>query len=73
MHAPGTAWCPPSAAGVLPLEGRTILPGLVDAHVHLTIASDPAKNAAATLRAGFTTVIDLGSANGGGVRLRDDI
>jgi imidazolonepropionase-like amidohydrolase len=71
MH--DTGWRPPADARVLDLRGRTLLPGLVDAHVHLTIAGEPEANAAATLRAGFTTVIDLGSANGAGVRLRDAI
>lgn len=73
LHGPGAAWRPPADARVIPLEGRTILPGLIDAHVHLTIAGDPVQNAAATLRAGFTTVIDLGSAKGRGIRLRDQI
>jgi imidazolonepropionase-like amidohydrolase len=73
MHAPDAGWRAPADARVLSLEGHTILPGLIDAHVHLTIAGTPAENAAATLRAGFTTVIDLGSADGAGVRLRDQI
>jgi imidazolonepropionase-like amidohydrolase len=73
MHRPGSGWRPPAGARVIPLEGRTVLPGLIDAHVHLTIAGDPAKNAGATLQAGFTTVVDLGSANGAGIRLRDEI
>jgi imidazolonepropionase-like amidohydrolase len=71
MHR--TGWRPPAGAQVLDLRGRTLLPGLVDAHVHLTISGEPEANAAATLRAGFTTAIDLGSANGAGVRLRDAI
>jgi imidazolonepropionase-like amidohydrolase len=73
MHAPGDGWRPPADATVLDLSGRTILPGLVDAHVHLTISGPPEDNAAATLQAGFTTVVDLGSAAGAGVRLRDAI
>lgn len=73
MHASGDGWRPPTGAQVLDLNGQTILPGLVDAHVHLTISGTPRENAAATLRAGFTTVIDLGSADGAGVRLRDAI
>jgi imidazolonepropionase-like amidohydrolase len=73
MHAPGDGWRPPAGVQVLELQGRTILPGLVDAHVHLTISGIPEANAAATLRAGFTTVIDLGSVDGAGVRLRDAI
>jgi imidazolonepropionase-like amidohydrolase len=73
LHAPASGWRPPSAARVIELDGRTILPGLIDAHVHLTLAGDAEANAAATLRAGFTTVVDLGSANGAGLRLRDAI
>lgn len=73
LHAPSSGWRPSADARVLKLAGRTILPGLVDSHVHLTLRGEPAKNAAATLRAGFTTVIDLGSVNGAGSRLRDAI
>jgi imidazolonepropionase-like amidohydrolase len=63
----------PTNATTLDLHGRTVLPGLIDAHVHLTLAGDPTANAEATLRAGFTTVVDLGSAAGAGIRLRDEI
>ncbi len=73
VHAAASGWQVPAGARVLELEGRTLLPGLVDAHVHLTLAGDPEANAAATLRAGFTTVVDLGSAGGAAVRLRDGI
>lgn len=73
MHAPGSAWRPPAGAQVIDLEGRTVLPGLIDAHVHLTLAGDADTNARATLLAGFTTVVDLGSAEGAGVRLRNAI
>lgn len=73
LHGPGADWRPPADARLVSLEGRTILPGLIDAHVHLTLAGEPEANAAATLRAGFTTVVDLGSADGRGVRLRDGI
>jgi imidazolonepropionase-like amidohydrolase len=55
------------------VETRTILPGLIDAHVHLTLSGEPAENAAATLAAGFTTVVDLGSTQGAAARLRDRI
>jgi imidazolonepropionase-like amidohydrolase len=73
LHPPEAGWRPSPGARVHSLAGHTILPGLIDAHVHLTLAGTPADNAAATLRAGFTTVIDLGSANGAGIRLRDQI
>jgi imidazolonepropionase-like amidohydrolase len=63
----------PPGARSLDVTGRTILPGLIDAHVHLALAGDLAANALATLRAGFTTVVDLGSAGGAGIKLRDRI
>lgn len=70
---------PPEGAEVVDLGGKTLLPGLIDLHVHLTgdpggdfrnEAVDPdewgvvvgAKNARVTLRAGFTTVREAGSA-----------
>lgn len=70
--------------------GVTVLPGLIDSHVHLT--GDPGrqwwesavttpeygtavgiKNAALTVRAGFTTVRDLGSSGMSGQAVRDAI
>ncbi|GAB5352930.1 metal-dependent hydrolase family protein [Qipengyuania sp. 483] len=69
----------PDNATVVNLEGKTLLPGLIDLHVHLT--GDPGgdfwreavepdewgvvvgvKNAEKTLKAGFTTVREAGSA-----------
>jgi imidazolonepropionase-like amidohydrolase len=73
IHPPSDRWTPPAGARVVSAEGRTILPGLIDAHVHLTLAGDPLANARATLRAGFTTVADLGSAADAGLRLRDSL
>ena len=64
VHGPTSRWRPPAGARVIELGGRTILPGLIDAHVHLTLAGDPASNARATLAAGFTTVLDLSSSGG---------
>lgn len=69
----------PDGADIVDLGDRTLLPGLIDLHVHLTgdpggdyrsEAVDPdewgvvvgAKNARITLRAGFTTVREAGSA-----------
>jgi len=70
---------PPAGARLIDLSTRTVLPGLIDLHVHLS--GDPGgdyrddavdtdeyavargtRNARTTLRAGFTTVRDLGSA-----------
>src|SRR6185503_7703279 len=43
----------PAGAGTIDLSGMTVMPGLIDAHVHLLLAGAPRANAAATLRAGF--------------------
>lgn len=69
----------PAGARVIDLGDRTLLPGLMDLHVHLTHQLEPgfvyravtdtpadaafraAANARKTLRAGFTTVRDVGS------------
>jgi len=63
----------PAGASVVQLPTMTLLPGLIDAHVHLTLAGDPVANARATLNAGFTTVQDLGSQPHANIALRDDI
>jgi imidazolonepropionase-like amidohydrolase len=83
-----SGWNPaPAGAETVRLEGMTVVPGLIDLHVHLT--GDPggdfwkdavepeewgvvvgAKNAAKTLRAGFTTVREAGSAQHSGFSLR---
>ena len=55
------------------LGQATILPGLTDAHVHLTIGGTVEDNAMAVLRAGFTTVVDLGATTDVVLRLRDRI
>lgn len=79
----------PSDAARLELPDATVLPGLIDAHTHLTM--DPrfgydvlaisapratligAKNARLTLLAGFTTVRNVGAQNFTDVALRDAI
>ena len=77
----------PAGAREVDLSGKTVLPGLIDLHVHLT--SDPGtdyrneavepdewgmmvgtKNALLTVKAGFTTVRDAGSAQYTGFSLR---
>jgi imidazolonepropionase-like amidohydrolase len=78
---------PFQADKVIDLSSKTVLPGLIDLHVHLTgdpggdykdEAVDPdewgvvmgVKNAALTVRAGFTTVREAGSAQNTGFVLR---
>src|SRR5262245_24602160 len=62
-----------SSAQVVDVGSATLLPGLIDAHVHLTIGRSPEENASAILRAGFTTVVDLGATSDAALRLRDRI
>src|SRR6202158_35491 len=77
----------PADAVRIELPNATVLPGLIDAHTHLTM--DPkfgydrlaisvarrgltgAKNARLTLRAGFTTVRNVGASGYSDVALRD--
>ena len=62
-----------SARSVIDLGNATVLPGLIDAHVHLQIGGQPQENAMAALRAGFTTLVDLGATSDVVIRLRDAI
>jgi len=78
-----------SDATVIDLPNATVLPGLIDAHTHLTMnpsfgyqtlgISNPrqaligAHNARLTLEAGFTTVRNVGAADFTDVALRDAI
>ena len=63
----------PPGARRMDLGDATLLPGLIDVHVHLTIGGPPRANAEATLKAGFTTVQDLGALSYLNLRLRDSI
>ncbi|HTG83646.1 MAG TPA: amidohydrolase family protein, partial [Gemmatimonadales bacterium] len=62
----------PSGVRVIDLSKLTVMPGLIDAHVHLTIGT-PDTTALATLRAGFTTVQDLGALSHANLDLRNAI
>ena len=64
---------PPAGAAVYDLSGLTVIPGLIDAHVHLAIGGTVRDNALADLRAGFTTVVDLGARTHRLLLLRDSI
>lgn len=55
------------------LGNVTLMPGMIDAHVHLALAGLPEANARATVLAGFTTVQDLGALNYQNLRIRDSI
>ena len=67
---PGPA---PAGATVYDLSALTVLPGFIDAHVHLAIGGPVRANALADLQAGFTTVVDLGARTHRLLRLRDSI
>jgi len=64
---------PADNARTIDLGEATLLPGLIDAHVHLMLGGEPEANARATLLAGFTTVQDLGAVGDGNLELRDAI
>ena len=51
----------------------TLMPGMIDAHVHLTLAGNGEANARATLKAGFTTVQDLGAVTYDNIKIRNAI
>lgn len=58
---------------VTKLGEATLMPGMIDAHVHLTLGGTGKANALATLRAGFTTVQDLGAIGDQNIKIRDAI
>ena len=83
---------PPPGAAVIDLGGKTVLPGLIDSHVHLASdrggeaallaevrddeplqALEAQMNGMKTLRAGFTTVRNLGDDGGITMALRDAV
>ncbi len=70
---PAASYKPELADSTIDLRGLAVLPGLVDAHVHLAIGGSVADNTLADLRAGFTTVVDLGARTHRLLRIRDSI
>ena len=70
---PGAQFREGLADSVIDLRRFTVLPGLIDAHVHLAIGGPVAQNALADLGAGFTTVVDLGARTLRLLRIRDSI
>src|SRR5215218_6767693 len=62
-----------TASRVIDLGDMTVVPGLIDAHVHLAIGGPVRANALADLRAGFTTVADQGALTHRLLVLRDSI
>jgi imidazolonepropionase-like amidohydrolase len=92
MIVPENQLTPGDGDVVVQAQGQTLLPGLINMHAHLTLASDSAPivsyveahsdvtlalraahNAAASLRAGVTTVRDCGSRGRTVLDLRDAI
>src|SRR5271169_2785391 len=79
----------PAEAQVVDLSNATVLPGLIDAHTHITYtpnfgysrlgvsvprqALNGARNARVTLNAGFTTIRNVGATDFTDVALRDAI
>src|SRR5262245_8938697 len=61
IESVGNSPRPASGDSVIDLSAYTVLPGLIDAHVHLVIGGSMRANALADLNAGFTTVVDLGA------------
>ena len=70
---PAPAFDPRSASRVIDLGDLTLVPGFIDAHVHLAIGGPVRSNALADLRAGFTTVADQGALTHRLLALKDSI
>jgi imidazolonepropionase-like amidohydrolase len=77
---PAKGFDPPRGATFIELPGMTVMPGLIDAHVHLAwgpaVAGQPipgTDEAKRTLAAGFTTVRNLGATGKADFTLRSAI
>ena len=64
---------PAAGDSVIDLSALTVLPGMIDAHVHLVIGGSLRDNARADLEAGFTTIVDLGARTTRVLRFRDSV
>ncbi len=73
VTAVGGDLAPARGDSVVDLSHYTVLPGLIDAHVHLVIGGPVRANALANLQAGFTTVVDLGARTTRLLVIRDSI
>jgi imidazolonepropionase-like amidohydrolase len=62
-----------NALRVIDVGEMTVVPGLIDGHVHLAIGGPVRANALADLRAGFTTVADQGALTHRLLALKDSI
>ncbi|MFO0601431.1 MAG: amidohydrolase family protein [Myxococcaceae bacterium] len=80
--APTGSSKPSPNAAILEAAGKTVIPGLVDAHVHVTLSSlppwylavpNPRHNVEALVFAGITTAQDLGGELSAVAELRNDI
>ena len=70
---PLAAYQPALADSTIDLTGRYLLPGLIDAHVHLTLAGPLRVNAQRALEKGFTTMVDLGARDRRVIAYRDSV
>jgi imidazolonepropionase-like amidohydrolase len=90
ITAAGSKLAIPAGAKVIDLGNKTLLPGLIDTHTHITgrpedmgysiiaksiprITLTGARNALVTLRAGFTSIRDVGADGYADIGLRDAI
>jgi imidazolonepropionase-like amidohydrolase len=90
ITAAGSNVAIPAGATIIDLGNKTLLPGLIDSHTHITgrpedagysiiaksiprITLTGAHNALTTLRAGFTTIRDVGADGYSDIGLRDAI